>query len=81
MIAAEFTLRVNAASVRVLLDGNNVTSRSGTSSTGFSYKPPAPLDFGSHTVRVIGRALDGAPFDRCLVVPGRSVGTAPRRCA
>jgi hypothetical protein len=64
VIAAEFTLRVSAASVRVLLDGNNVTSRSGTSATGFSYKPPAPLDFGSHTVRVTGRALDGAPFDR-----------------
>jgi hypothetical protein len=64
VISAEFTLRVNADSVRVLLDGNNVTSRSGTSSTGFSYKPPAPLDFGSHTVRVTGRSLDGTPFDR-----------------
>ena len=64
VIAAEFTLRVNAGSVRVLLDGNNVTSRSGTSATGFSYKPPAPLDFGSHTVRVTGRAQDGAAFDR-----------------
>jgi Copper amine oxidase N-terminal domain len=64
VISAEFTLNVNAASVRVFLDGNNVTSRSGTSSTGFSYKPPAPLDFGERTVRVTGRGPGGTPFDR-----------------
>ncbi len=64
VISAQFTARVNAGSVRVSLDGNNVTSRTGTSSTGFSYKPPAPLDYGSHTVRVVGRGPDGTPFDR-----------------
>ncbi len=64
VISAQFTARVNAGSVRVYLDGNNVTSRTGTSSTGFSYKPPAPLDYGSHTVRVVGRGPDGMPFDR-----------------
>ncbi len=64
VISAEFTRNVDAGSVRVLLDGNNVTSRSGTSATGFSYKPPAPLDFGSHTVRVTGRGPAGGPFDR-----------------
>ncbi len=64
VISAQFTARVDAGSVRVYLDGNNVTYRSGTSSTGFSYKPPAPLDFGSHTVRVVGRGPGGTPFDR-----------------
>jgi hypothetical protein len=64
VISAEFTARVSAGSVRVFLDDNNVTSRSGTSSTGFSYKPPAPLEFGEHTVRVTGRAYTGTPFDR-----------------
>jgi hypothetical protein len=64
VISAEFTTRVEGGSVRVYLDGNNITSRSGTSSTGFSYKPPAPLDFGSHTVRAIGRGPGGTPFDR-----------------
>jgi hypothetical protein len=64
VISAEFTARVDAGSVRVYLDGNNVTSRSGTSSTGFSYRPPAPLDYGSHTVRVTGRAPGAALFDR-----------------
>ncbi len=64
VISAEFNRRVEAASVRVWLDGANRTMQSGVSATGFSFKPPAPLDFGSHTVRVAGRASDGATFDR-----------------
>ncbi len=63
-ISAEFTAAVNAGSVRVSLDGNDITSRCGVSATGFSYKPPAPLDFGSRTVRVSGRAVGGSTFDR-----------------
>lgn len=64
VIGAQFTRNVAAGSVRVWLDGANVTYRSGVSSTGFSYKPPAPLDFGSHTMRVAGRGADGSQFDR-----------------
>jgi hypothetical protein len=64
VIAAEFTRTVEAGSVRVWLDGGNVTNQSGTSATGFSYKPPAPLGFGSHTVRVTGRGPGAVPFDR-----------------
>jgi Copper amine oxidase N-terminal domain len=63
VISAEFTRNVDAGSVRVWLDGANVTSRCGISSTAFSYKPPAPLDFGSHTMRVAGRGPGGATFD------------------
>jgi hypothetical protein len=65
VIKAEFSRDVDAASVRVLLDDNNITSRSGVSASGFSYKPPAPLNFGSHTVRITGRGpAGGSPFDR-----------------
>jgi Copper amine oxidase N-terminal domain len=64
VIAAEFTRPVDAASVRVWLDGANRTLQSGVSATGFSYKPPAPLSFGTHTVRVAGRAPGGVNFDR-----------------
>ncbi len=64
VIGAEFTRRVDAGSVRVWLDGGNVSLQSGVSATGFSYKPPAPLDYGKHTVRVAGRGPGGAPFDR-----------------
>lgn len=64
VIAAEFSPSVDAGSVRVWLDGANRTMQSGVSSTGFSYRPPAPLSFGSHTVRVAGRAPRGVTFDR-----------------
>ena len=64
VISAEFSRNVYADSVRVWIDGANRTMQSGVSSTGFSFKPPAPLDFGSHTVRVAGRGRDGAGFDR-----------------
>jgi hypothetical protein len=78
VIAAEFTRDVDPSSVRVLLDGNNVTSRSGVSATGFSYKPPAPLDFGSHTVRVTGRGpAGGSPFDRSWSFSIKRAAEAP----
>ena len=64
VIAAEFSRAVSADSVRVWLDGANRTMQSGVSSSGFSFKPPAPLDFGSHTVRVAGHGRDGSGFDR-----------------
>ncbi len=64
VISAEFNRNADSPSVRVKLDGNDITTRSGVSATGFSYKPPAPLDYGSHTVRVIGRGQGGTPFDR-----------------
>jgi len=64
VISAEFSRDVDPNSVRVWLDGNNITYRSGVSRGSFSYKPPAPLDFGSHTVRVAGRGPGGTSFDR-----------------
>jgi copper amine oxidase-like protein len=64
IIGAEFSRDVFADSVRVWIDGANRTMQSGVSSTAFSFRPPAPLEFGSHTVRVAGRARDGSGFDR-----------------
>jgi len=64
VISAEFAPRAVADSVRIWLDGATITLQSGVSSSAFSYKPPAPLSFGSHTVRVAGRGQDGVPFDR-----------------
>jgi len=63
-ISAQFSRQVNGGSVSVLLDGANITSQCGVSGSAFSYKPPAPLAFGAHTVRVRGRDLGGAAFDR-----------------
>ncbi|HZY99843.1 MAG TPA: copper amine oxidase N-terminal domain-containing protein [Candidatus Baltobacteraceae bacterium] len=63
-ISATFNRNVDASSLRVFLDGANRTNQSGVSASGFSYKPPAPLDFGSHTVRVTGRGTGGTAFDK-----------------
>jgi Copper amine oxidase N-terminal domain len=63
VISAQFSRSVQPGSVRVLLDGNDITSRCGVSASAFSYKPPAPLGGGSHNVRVTGRGSDGAGFD------------------
>ncbi|MFZ0032921.1 MAG: stalk domain-containing protein [Candidatus Cybelea sp.] len=63
-ISAEFTYNVNPGSLSIYIDGNNITGRSATSSTRFSYKPAAPLDYGSHTVRVSGQSAGRGSFDR-----------------
>lgn len=76
VISAEFSRRVDANSIRVWLDGANRTMQSGASSSGFSFKPPAPLDFGSHTVRVAGRTPDGVTFDRSWSFVVRRSGPA-----
>jgi Copper amine oxidase N-terminal domain len=63
VISADFNRRVASGTVRVWLDGNDVTYRCGISATSFSYRPPAPYDFGSHTVRVAGRDANGSSFN------------------
>lgn len=76
-ISANFSRNVNASSVRVLLDGADRTNQSGVSNSGFSYKPPAPLSFGSHTVRVGGRDPNGVLFDRSWSFTVRNAGPTP----
>jgi hypothetical protein len=76
VISAEFSRAVSADSVRVWINGANRTMQSGVSSTGFSFKPPAPLDYGWHKVRVAGRGRDGTGFDRSWSF--RVVQTSPQ---
>jgi hypothetical protein len=76
-IAANFAPEAEAASVRIRLDGYDITSRSGVSAGGFSYKPPAPLDFASHTVNVTGRGRGGLAFDRSWSFTVRRAAPAP----
>ena len=63
-ISANFSRQVDGSSVRVFIDGVNRSNQSGISGSGFSFKPPAPLDFGSHKVRVTGNGIGGLAFDR-----------------
>lgn len=64
VISAEFSRPVDPGSVRIWLDGINRTNQSAVASNRFSFRPPAPLDFGGHTVRVTGRAPGNVGFDR-----------------
>lgn len=54
---------VDPATVRVLLDGADVTNSATVSSAYVAYTPAQALDGGSHTVEISGQADDGAGFD------------------
>ncbi|MGH7755861.1 MAG: stalk domain-containing protein [Vulcanimicrobiaceae bacterium] len=63
-ISADFTAHVDPNSVRVTLDGLDVTSAATRSETGIIYAPPSPLQATKHTVRVTGKEPSGQSFDR-----------------
>jgi len=61
-ISATFTQPMRRDSIRVSVDGNDVTSALYFRSNGFEYTPRRPLYPGTHTVRVSGTTRDGASF-------------------
>jgi hypothetical protein len=63
-ISTQFDRRVEPNSVRVLLDGVDVTDRATRSATGIIYAPPSPLQRTGHTVRVTGTDDRRARFER-----------------
>jgi hypothetical protein len=54
---------VDPTSVRLLVDGADVTDSATVSSAYVAYTPASPLDGGSHEVEISGQSADGAPFD------------------
>lgn len=54
--------RVNPNSLRMTLDGVNVTDRASRSPRGIVYSPPSDLQWGRHQVRVAGTDTNGQPF-------------------
>ncbi|HTX56108.1 MAG TPA: copper amine oxidase N-terminal domain-containing protein [Candidatus Acidoferrales bacterium] len=62
MIAAHFAAPVRRGSLRVTLDGVDITSSVYFNTGGFQYTPQRPLFFGTHHVRVSGTTRDGASF-------------------
>jgi hypothetical protein len=61
-IAAEYAQPVDPNSVRLELDGLDITTDATRSSTGFVYAPPSPLQSMRHTLVVHGRLATGQPF-------------------
>jgi len=55
--------RANPNSVRVTIDGLNVTNDTSRSPRGIVYNPPSDLQSGRHEVRVQGMDMNGTPFE------------------
>ncbi|MDB5093908.1 MAG: copper amine oxidase-like protein [Candidatus Eremiobacteraeota bacterium] len=55
---------VDPNSIRITLDGADVTNLSTRSPRGFTYAPPSPLQPGQHQVRVTGTDSNGGTFSR-----------------
>jgi len=54
--------RANPNTVRITIDGLNVTNDASRSPRGIVYSPPSDLQAGRHDVRVQGRDVNGMPF-------------------
>ncbi len=63
-IEADFSAPAGANSVRVMLDGRDVTSAATISNSGFIFTPQSDLQNTQHTVAVRGRDANGVRFDR-----------------
>jgi hypothetical protein len=61
-LRATFSVPVDRASVRVRIDGVDVTADTNVTSTGFDTTLPQRLSDGSHAVRVTGSTRDGSRF-------------------
>lgn len=61
-VHANFSEPVQRNSLRVTIDGNDVTNDVYVNSNGFDVTPSSPLSIGSHRVRVTGSTQAGASF-------------------
>jgi Copper amine oxidase N-terminal domain len=61
-VSAQFTQPMRTDSLRVTIDGNDVTSQLLFNSGGFQYTSRRPFFPGTHTVRVSGMTRAGASF-------------------
>jgi hypothetical protein len=73
-IEADFgDAQANPNSIRVTIDGLNVTDQASRSPRGIVFSPPSDLESGRHEVRVAGMDMNGMPFDgRWSFVSGTS---------
>jgi hypothetical protein len=63
-IEADFGItQANPNSIRVEIDGLNVTDQASRSPHGVVYSPPSDLQSGKHDVRVAGTDANGLPFE------------------
>jgi trimeric autotransporter adhesin len=63
-ISGRFSEPVDPNTVKITLDGRDVSSTTDISTSDFLFTPPYSLGARSHVVRVSGRSQTGAAFDR-----------------
>lgn len=63
-VSASFSQPVDPNSVKVTLDGRDVTSATAISPTDVLFTPPYALSKTTHAVRVVGTLTSGASFDQ-----------------
>ncbi|HET9341939.1 MAG TPA: stalk domain-containing protein [Candidatus Eremiobacteraceae bacterium] len=63
-VSGTFSSPVDPNSVRISLDGRDVSSTTYVSATAFQFSPPYDLAPTTHTVHVTGKDANGNPFDR-----------------
>jgi hypothetical protein len=61
-ISADFAQPVRRDSVRITLDGNDVTSVAAINRDGFEYNPRRPFMPGPHRISISGVTMNGTPF-------------------
>ena len=60
-IMAQFNQNIDPNSLRIRLDGVDITAAATRSANGFEYAPPSPLTATQHSVRVRATNLNGQP--------------------
>ena len=75
LIAAEFSEPVNRDSLRIYIDGNDVTGQAYSSGSGFRVTPSGALSPGTHRVRVTGTTQAGASFNTSWTFNAENGGT------
>jgi hypothetical protein len=63
-ISGDFTRPVDPSSMRLTLDGLDVTAGATWTRSGFTYAPPSPLQSIRHNVEVAGTFRSGQPFSQ-----------------
>jgi hypothetical protein len=73
-IEADFgAAQANPNSIKVMLDGLDVTDQASRSPRGVVFSPPSDLQAGRHEVRVAGADMNGMPFEqRWMFVSGEA---------
>ncbi|HLN47639.1 MAG TPA: hypothetical protein VK216_05175 [Magnetospirillaceae bacterium] len=73
--SGQFGVPVDAQSIRFLIDGHDVSSAAYVSRTEFIFAVPYDLSAQQHTAEIVGKAMNGAGFDKSWTFATSASGT------